>query len=120
MTPITGASGLLGPAMAPDQKPGEDPRRVAGAARQFEALLIGQMLKSMHESDDGGWTGTDNDDAGAPAMELAEEQLAQAMASHGGLGLAQLVIRGLSTKTTVGAKTTTDTDTPATVQKLQP
>jgi len=114
MTPITGTSGLLGPAMAPDQKPGEDPQHVAAAAQQFEALLIGQMLKSMHESDDGGWTGADNDDAGAPAMELAEEQLAQSMASHGGLGLAQLVVRGLSAKTATGA------DTPGTAQKLQP
>jgi len=54
MTPITGASGLLGTALAPNQKPGEDPRRVAAAAEQFEALLIGQMLKSVHESDQGG------------------------------------------------------------------
>jgi Rod binding domain-containing protein len=114
MTPITGASGLLAPALAPNQKPGEDPRRIAAAAEQFEALLIGQMLKSMHESDEGGWTGTDNDDAGAPAMELAEEQLAQTMASHGGLGLSHLIMRGLSAKTQAGA------DTSATAQKLQP
>ena len=93
MTPISGAAGLLTAGLGP--KPAEDPKRVAQAAGQFEALLIGQMLKSMHESDAGGWTGTDNDDAGSQAVELAEEQLAQAMANHGGLGLARMVASGL-------------------------
>ena len=96
MTPVSGVSGLLGPAMAESQKPSEGPSRIAGAAQQFEALLIAQMLKSMHESGDGGWTGTDDDDAGAPALELADEQLAQSMARHGGLGLARLVVSGLN------------------------
>ena len=99
MTPVSGASGLLGPALAQAQKPAEASPRVATAAQQFEALLIGQMLKSMHESGDGGWTGTDDDDAGAPAMELADEQLAQSIASHGGLGLARLVVSGLNART---------------------
>ena len=107
MTPISGAAGLLTSSLAPVPKPAEDPQRVAHAAEQFEALLIGQMLKSMHESDSGGWTGTDNDDAGAQAVELAEEQLAQAMANHGGLGLARLVAGGLQ-------------KSDAAAQKLQP
>jgi Rod binding domain-containing protein len=102
MTAVSGASGLLGPALAPAPKPAEGSPRVAAAAQKFDALLIGQLLKSMHESDDGGWTGTDSDDAGAPAMELADEQLAQAMASHGGFGLAHLVAAGLNTKTPAG------------------
>ena len=107
MAPISGAAGLLASGLAPVQKPGEDPKRVAQAAGQFEALLIGQMLKSMHESDGGGWTGTDNDDAGSQAVALAEEQLAQAIANHGGLGLARLVAGGLQ-------------KTDAAPQKLQP
>lgn len=98
MTPVSSATGMLGPALAQAQKPAESSPRVAAAAEQFEALLIGQMLQSMHESGDGGWTGTDNDDAGAPAMELADEQLAQSIASHGGLGLARLVVSGLNAK----------------------
>ena len=115
MTPITGVSLLAGPAVEQSQKPGEDPRRITGAAQQFEALLIGQMLKSMHESDDGGWTGTDNDDAGAPAVEMAEEHLAQSIASHGGLGLAHLIARGLTR-----ARGADSSDATAPVQKFQP
>ncbi len=97
MTPpgMVAAAGLTAPSGEPRGSM-ENPRRIAEAAQQFEALLIGQMLKSMHESDDGGWSGTDNDDAGAQVVELAEEQLAQAIARHGGLGLAQVVMRGLT------------------------
>lgn len=115
MTPIAGAAGFVSPVLMPVEKPGEDPPRIEGAAEQFEALLIGQMLKSTHESDDGGWTGTDNDDAGSQAVELAEEQLAQAMASHGGLGLARVIARGL----THAQDREAGDATPAT-QKLQP
>jgi flagellar protein FlgJ len=102
MMPVSGASALFNPALATPQKPAESSPRVAAAAQQFEALLIGQMLKSMHDSDDGGWTGTDSDDAGAPAMELADEQMAQAIASHGGFGLAHLVASGLNARTPSG------------------
>lgn len=99
MTPVSSASGPFSPASATAQKPAQSAPPVAAAAQQFEALLIGQMLKSMHDSDNGGWTGTDSDNAGAPAMELADEQMAQAMASHGGFGLAHLVASGLNART---------------------
>lgn len=99
MAAIVGHGGRIEPGSLHPQPAAEDSRRVAAAGQQFEALLIGQMLKSVQESDDGGWTGTGSDDAGAPAMELAAEQLAQSMASRGGLGLARLVIEGLHAKT---------------------
>jgi len=73
----------------------DDPKRVADAAGQFESLMIGQLLKSMRESGEGGWLGTGDDQAGAQAMELAEEQMAQALARSGGFGLARLVVSGL-------------------------
>ncbi len=68
----------------------------------------------MHESDNGGWTGTENAEAGAPAIELAEEHMAQSIARHGGLGLARLVVRGLN-----GNHPMPSTG-PASGQKLQP
>ena len=37
--------------------PKDDPAKIRESAKQFEALLIGQMLKSMHDSE-GGWLGT--------------------------------------------------------------
>ncbi len=49
----------------------------------------------MRESGEGGWLGTGEDQAGATMMEVAEEHLAQVLASQGGLGLANLVVEGL-------------------------
>jgi Rod binding domain-containing protein len=65
------------------------------AARQFEALLLNQMMKSMRDSE-GGWMGTDEDDAASSAMEYGQEMFAQSMAKNGGLGLAKLLAAGLS------------------------
>jgi len=93
MNGITGVS--RAPVVSAAPKPQDDPKRVADAAQQFESLLIGQLLKSVHESGAGGWLGTGDDEAGSQAMELAEEQMAQALAQRGGLGLARLVVAGL-------------------------
>ena len=76
-------------------KPKDDPEKVKGAAQQFEALLIGQMMKSMRDSE-GGWLGTGSDESASSAMEYGQEIFAQAMAKSGGLGLANLVSQGLS------------------------
>jgi peptidoglycan hydrolase FlgJ len=76
----------------------DDPAKVKDAAKQFEALLIGQMMKSMHDSE-GGWLGTGDDEASASAMEYAQEMFAQSLAANGGLGMAKLVMRGLEPST---------------------
>jgi flagellar protein FlgJ len=66
------------------------------AAQQFEALLISQMLKTAHTSDGSGWLG-ESDSAGSDsATEMAESQLADALASGKGIGLASLVERSMS------------------------
>jgi peptidoglycan hydrolase FlgJ len=70
-----------------------DTSKVAEAAQQFEALLISQMLRSIRESE--GMGASEGDAAGASAMGFAEEHMAQALASQGGLGLARLVVEGL-------------------------
>ncbi|SPE36430.1 conserved hypothetical protein [Candidatus Sulfopaludibacter sp. SbA3] len=72
----------------------DDPAKVKDAAKQFEALLIGQMMKSMHDAD-GGWLGTGDDQSSSSAMEYGQEIFAQSMAQNGGLGLANLVAKGL-------------------------
>jgi Rod binding domain-containing protein len=74
--------------------PKDSPEKVKAAASQFEALLIGQMMKSMHDSE-GGWLGTGSDDSASSAMEYAEESFAQAMSASGGLGIASMVSKGL-------------------------
>lgn len=88
MVDAAGSASLF--AAAPEAAP--RPRSVEEAAGQFEALLIAQLLRSMHES--GGWLGTR--DGGAESLtELAEQQLSLVLASQGGLGLARLVADGL-------------------------
>ena len=74
--------------------PKDDPAKVKDAAKQFEALLIGQMMKSMHDAD-GGWLGTGDDESASSAMEYGQEIFAQSMAQSGGLGLANVVAKGL-------------------------
>lgn len=66
------------------------------AAKQFEALLINEMLKSAHAGDSGEWMGASEDQSGSALSEMAEQQFAQLLASNGGVGLAKLVVNGLS------------------------
>jgi Rod binding domain-containing protein len=77
----------------------DTPEKLAGVAKQFEALMIGQMLKSAREASGGGWLGADDnqdDQAGSLVMEIAEQGLSQAMAAHGGLGIAKMVTASLA------------------------
>jgi Rod binding domain-containing protein len=88
-SPVAGVSTR---ASAPKKNDGA---HIAEAARQFESLLISQLLKSTQEAGGAGWLGTGEDQAGAQALELAQEQFAQTLAKQGGLGLARLVVSGL-------------------------
>jgi Rod binding domain-containing protein len=70
------------------------PCNAAEAARQFEAVLIAQMLRSAHESGEGGM-GPDQDSASATMWDQAAQQFAKVLANNGGMGLARLVEKGL-------------------------
>lgn len=73
------------------------PKDIASAAEQFEALMLHQLLQAATEGEDKGWFGTgEQDQAGLQAMSLAQEQFAAALASRGGLGLAQMITAQLS------------------------
>ncbi len=72
-------------------------KRQIEAAQDFEGLLIGQMLHSIRENGSG-WLGTGDDDAGSTAFGFGEEQLAQALAKSGGLGLSKVIAQGLAAK----------------------
>jgi len=72
----------------------DSPEKIKDAASQFEALLIGQVLKSAHEESGDGWGG-DADPASASAMDFANDYFARAMAAKGGLGLTNLIVNGL-------------------------
>lgn len=66
----------------------------AGAARDFEALLVGQMLRAVRE-EGSGWLGTGEDQSSEAAFGLGEEQLALAIAAGGGFGLSKIIDEGL-------------------------
>jgi Rod binding domain-containing protein len=74
----------------------DDPKKTREAAAQFEALLVGQILKSAHE-EGGGWLGAgDDDQTASSAMQMADEYFARAMTAHGGLGLAKMITAGVT------------------------
>ena len=75
-----------------------DASKVKDAATQFEALLFSQMMRSARESSAGGWGGDSEDKAGESMMDLAEQQISHLLASGSGIGLAKLVIQGISKK----------------------
>ena len=82
--------------LAPDPAEKETKKQL-GAAKAFEAILIGQMLHSIREEGDG-WLGTGDEDASATMFGFGEDQLAKALTSGGGLGLSKVIAAGLATK----------------------
>jgi len=77
-----------------EPKSKDSPDKILNAAKQFESLLVAQMMKSMQESE-GGWLGTGDDQSSSAAMEYGQEAFAQAVSANGGLGLARMVADGL-------------------------
>lgn len=67
------------------------PKKAEDAAKQFEALLISQMLRSVREAskDD------DGDSTGETMLDVADQQFSQLLANNGGVGLARMVVSGL-------------------------
>jgi Rod binding domain-containing protein len=69
-------------------------QKTKDAVVQFEALLVGQILKSAHE-EEGGWLDAGEDQTAGSAMQMADEYFARALTLHGGLGLARMISAGL-------------------------
>ena len=63
--------------------------KVEGAAKQFEALMIAQMLRTSREDTE------DGNSSSSTMLDMADQQFSQVLANNGGLGLAQLVVKGL-------------------------
>jgi flagellar protein FlgJ len=74
----------------------DTPNKVHDAAQQFEALLMGQLLRSARQSGSG-WLGGEDSSAEC-ATDYAEQQFAAVLAQQGGLGLANLIVKGLERK----------------------
>lgn len=70
--------------------------KVADVAKQFEALIAGQVLKSVRDANQGGWLGSDDDQTGEMTLEMAEQAFSQALASRGSFGIAKVVTQNLN------------------------
>ncbi|HLH42390.1 MAG TPA: hypothetical protein VKV74_05360 [Bryobacteraceae bacterium] len=78
---------FLAPSSAPKPKTSQE------AAKQFESLLIAQMLRAARES----MAGDGSDSASETMLDLAGQQFAQMLADRGGFGLSKLIEGGLQT-----------------------
>ena len=74
----------------------DTPEKVRDAAQQFEALLIGQILRSARQSGSG-WLGGEDSSAKC-ATDYAAQQFAAVLAQKGGLGLPDMIAKGLKPK----------------------
>lgn len=94
---MIGAAQSTGAALSKPTTAGRDPESIKKAAQDFEALLIAGILKMVRESSSLEKSGMgEGDQAGATALEMAEEQMSRSLAQSGGLGLAALLANGLS------------------------
>ncbi|MEX2301135.1 MAG: hypothetical protein WD733_09375 [Bryobacterales bacterium] len=82
-----------------------DPQKLAQAAKEFESLLLAQILKTARETGSGGWLGAGEGHGMTSTMELAETQLAQAMAEQGALGIGKLLASSVSPHAVHGTHT---------------
>jgi hypothetical protein len=65
------------------------------AGREFEAMLIGQLMQSAFSSEQGGLTG-ETDSGGQTMLDFGREHLSRVIAEGGGLGLGKLIESGLA------------------------
>ena len=90
---------LLANASAPPALP--DAQAIARnekAATDFEALLLAPVLESLQKTFGGDPNSEDDKTVGASDYRhLATQAFSQAIASRGGIGIAQLILRHLST-----------------------
>ena len=95
-----GESALSSPAIGAHGKP----TNAKEAATQFEGMLFGEMLRSVHDSNSGSLDGDeDSDSESDTTYSMAADQFAQLMAKQGGFGVAKLLTQGLASREASGA-----------------
>jgi len=76
----------------------------AGASKDFEALLLTQLLHSVR-SEGSGWLDSGEDQSSDAAFGLGEEELGKALSASGGIGLSKLIDAGLKNQSDSHAET---------------
>ena len=75
--------------------PKADPNRLRQAARDFEAMAIGELLRPMFDTVDSAHGAFGGGEAEAAWRPMLVDAVARRIADHGGLGLAQPVFASL-------------------------
>lgn len=76
-------------------QPKDTTGKIQKAATDFEALLLGQLLRLARESGGGSFEDGEDSETNSSLMELGEQEFAQTLAAQGGLGIARMVTAGL-------------------------
>lgn len=79
----------LGQTWQPAGPKNGDTKKTEAAAKQFEAILLNELLKSAHAADE------DDDSQTTAVSDYSQQQFAQTLAERGGLGIAKIVLAGL-------------------------
>ena len=98
MTSLPPSSAAALPLAPQTPLPEPKPKNAAEAAKQFEALMIAQMLRTAHESASGSLDNEDEASSSDAMFDVAGQQFAQVLANSGGLGLAKMIVQGLQPK----------------------
>lgn len=106
-------------ALASSSQGSQKPSKLHDAAQQFEALMIGEMMKSVRDDSDEGWMGGGGGTGDDTAMDMAEQQFSKAMSMNGGLGLTQMIEKSMSPRVNASPKSTgSSTDTAIALSKF--
>ena len=97
ITPAQGLSSLPAQLSLTTSEGRTEDQKIKESAKQFEAILINELLKSA-QPEDGGLFGAGEDETSSATLDMATSQLSQAMANSGGLGISKLVMEGLQRK----------------------
>ena len=70
-----------------------DQAKLKDGAQQFEAMMLGEMLKPLHFGGAADQDGDGDDRAGGTIESFGTEALTKAIASSGGFGIARHILR---------------------------
>ena len=91
-----------------------DQKGLEAVAREFEAMLIGQMLKQMREASLG--DGLFDNDQSKMYLEMQDQEFAKAMSQGDGIGLRDALMRQLSAQQPADPETLNDPDRQASLE----
>ncbi|WP_019628068.1 flagellar assembly peptidoglycan hydrolase FlgJ [Thioalkalivibrio sp. AKL10] len=91
-----------------------DQKGLEAVAREFEAMLIGQMLKQMREASLG--DGLFDNDQSEMYLEMQDQEFAKAMSQGDGIGLRDALMRQLSAQQPVDPETLNDPERQAALE----